>query len=129
VWKADGTKAYVTGMGSNNVITIGPTGARTSPAFPSTVGEGPTGIVLDEARNKAYVLNKFDGTISTIDLGTDTEVARTNFFDPTPAGDQGRSQAPVQHAYGQRHGHISCGSCHVDGKLGPPGVGPRQPGW
>jgi DNA-binding beta-propeller fold protein YncE len=48
------------------------------------VGEGPTGIVLDETNQRAYVLNKFDGSISTLDLDTEREVARTTFFDPTP---------------------------------------------
>lgn len=115
VWKADGSKAYVTGMGSNNVITIGTTGARTVPD-PIEVGEGPTGIVLDEALNRAYVLNKFDGSISTIDITTDKEVARTTFFDPTPLIIKtGRRHLYDTHL-GSGHGHISCGSCHVDGK-------------
>ncbi|HMC97540.1 MAG TPA: beta-propeller fold lactonase family protein, partial [Flavobacteriales bacterium] len=115
VWKADGSKAYVTGMGSNNVITINATGARTVPD-PIEVGEGPTGIVLDEARNRAYVLNKFDASISTIDLTTDRETARTAFFDPTPLVIKtGRKRLYDTHL-GSGHGHISCGSCHVDGR-------------
>ena len=114
-WKADGSKAYITGMGSNNVVTIGTTGARTVPE-PINVGEGPTGIVIDDARNRAYVLNKFDGSISTIDITTDKEVARTAFFDPTPEVIKvGRKHLYNTHA-GSGHGHISCGSCHVDGK-------------
>ena len=113
VWKSDGSKAYVTGMGSNNIITIAATGARTVPD-PIEVGEGPTGIVLDEVRNRAYVLNKFDGSISTIDLTTDKEIARTAFFDPTPVAIKtGRKHLYDTHT-GSGHGHISCGSCHVD---------------
>lgn len=114
-WRADGSKAYITGMGSNNVITIASNGTRTAPD-PIRVGEGPTGLVIDEARNKAYVLNRFEGTISTLDLGTDAEIARANFFDPTPLV----IKAGRRHLYdthkGSGHGHISCGSCHVDGR-------------
>ncbi|HRH69107.1 MAG TPA: hypothetical protein PLB89_06355 [Flavobacteriales bacterium] len=114
-WKADGSKAYITGMGSNNVITIGSTGARTVPD-PIDVGEGPTGLVVDDARNRVYVLNKFDGSISTIDMGTDKEVARTAFFDPTPTVIKiGRKHLYNTHT-GSGHGQIACGSCHVDGK-------------
>ncbi|MBL7951449.1 MAG: hypothetical protein JNM62_06985 [Flavobacteriales bacterium] len=114
-WKADGSKAYVTGMGSNNVITIGSTGARTVPE-PIDVGEGPTGLVIDDARSRVYVLNKFDGSISTIDMTTDKEIARTAFFDPTPLViKNGRKHLYNTHT-GSGHGHISCGSCHVDGK-------------
>ncbi|MCB0763176.1 MAG: hypothetical protein R2815_08125 [Flavobacteriales bacterium] len=115
VWKADGSKAYVTGMGSNNVIMIGTSGARTV-SDPIPVGEGPTGIVLDELRDRAYVLNKFEATVSTIDLGSSAEVGRTEFYDPTPeAITTGRKHLYDTHA-GSGHGHISCGSCHVDGK-------------
>lgn len=115
VWKADGSKAYVTGMGSNNVITIAATGSRTVPD-PIVVGEGPTGIVLDETNNRAYVLNKFGASISTIDLATDKETARTGFFDPTPQVIRtGRKRLYDTHL-GSGHGHISCGSCHVDGR-------------
>ena len=113
VWKSDGSKAYVTGMGSNNIITIAATGSRTVPD-PIAVGEGPTGMVLDEVRNRGYVLNKFDGSISTIDLGTDRETARTAFFDPTPVAiKKGRKHLYNTHT-GSGHGQISCGSCHVD---------------
>ncbi|MCB0782003.1 MAG: hypothetical protein KDC03_21160, partial [Flavobacteriales bacterium] len=80
------------------------------------MGEGPTGIVLDEARARAYNLNKFEGSISTIDLGDDKEVARANFFDPTPmAIKAGRVHLYNTHL-GSGTGHISCASCHVDGK-------------
>ena len=114
-WRTDGTKAYVTGMGSNNVITINATGGRTVPD-PITVGEGPTGIVIDEARQRAYVINKFGGSISTIDLSTDKEVSRTAFFDPTPQVIKtGRKHLYNTHS-GSGHGHISCGSCHVDAR-------------
>ncbi|HQW87716.1 MAG TPA: beta-propeller fold lactonase family protein, partial [Flavobacteriales bacterium] len=80
---ADGTKAYVTGMGSNNVVVINSDGSRNL-AEPIPVGEGPTGIKLNAGNTRAYVLNKFEGTVSTVDLSTNKEVARANFFDPTP---------------------------------------------
>ena len=114
-WIADGSKAYITGMGSNNVITINASGVRVG-ASPINVGEGPTGIVLDAVRNQAYVLNKFEGTISTLSTITDKEVARADFFDPTPMV----IKAGRKHLYNTHlssgNGHISCGSCHVDGR-------------
>jgi DNA-binding beta-propeller fold protein YncE len=114
-WKADGSVAYVSGMGSNNIIAIAPTGARLSPD-PITVGEGPTGIVLHESSGRAFVLNKFGGSISTIDLASAKETARTSFFDPTPQVIKvGRKHLYDTHL-GSGHGHISCGSCHVDGR-------------
>ena len=114
VWKADGSKAYITGMGSNNVVMINPSGARVG--SPIEVGEGPTGLVLHEGAGRAYVLNKFEGTVSTVDLNTEKEIARANFFDPTPQV----IKAGRKHLYdthlGSGNGHIACGSCHVDGR-------------
>ena len=114
-YKPDGSLMYVTGMGSNNVIRLNPNGSRNQPD-PIPVGEGPTGIVLDAAGNMAYVLNRFEGSISTLDLSTNEEVARTSFFDPTPEV----IKAGRRHLYntheGSGTGHIACGSCHVDAR-------------
>jgi len=82
-WNAAGTRGFVTGMGSNNVIVIDDTGDR-SGLEQIEVGEGPTGLVLDEMRGQLYVLNKFDASVSTINITTEMETARLPFFDPTP---------------------------------------------
>ena len=114
-WKSDGTTAYITGMGSNNVIAITSAGARTG-GDPIGVGEGPTGIVLHEGSGRAFVLNKFGGSISTIDLATNKETSRTSFFDPTPQVIKTGRKFLYDTQLGSGHGHISCGSCHVDGR-------------
>ncbi len=115
VWTADGSMAYVTGMGSNNVVTIAPDGTRLRP--PIGVGEGPTGIVLNEAAGLLYVLNKFEGSVSVIDMATSTESARIALFDPTPqAITLGRRHLYDTHE-GSGLGHIACASCHVDARI------------
>ena len=114
-WKSDGSKAYITGMGSNNVITIDPNGNRLNPQ-PILVGEGPTGIAIDENKSKVYVLNRFDASVSVIDMNTDQEILRKAFFDPTPQEIRtGRKHLYNTHL-GSGNGHIACASCHVDGK-------------
>ena len=52
-WNAAGTRGYVTGMGSNNVVVLDRRGERAGLAPTIAVGEGPTGIVLDEPRDRA----------------------------------------------------------------------------
>ncbi|MEL7529804.1 MAG: T9SS type A sorting domain-containing protein [Bacteroidota bacterium] len=114
-WKSSGNEGFVTGMGSNNVIVIDANGNR-SLSQPITVGEGPTGIILDESKGLAYVLNRFSATISSIDLNTYQETGQIGFYDPTPqAIKTGRKHLYNTHL-GSGHGHIACGSCHVDGK-------------
>ncbi|MBX2979401.1 MAG: YncE family protein [Flavobacteriales bacterium] len=114
-WKSDGTQAFITGMGSNNVIVVDMNGNRVG-AEPIKVGQGPTGIKLHETRERFYVLNKFDASISMVDMGSGEEISRTTFFDPTPEViKKGRPHLYDTHA-GSGTGHISCGSCHVDGR-------------
>ncbi len=72
VWNADGTRGYVSGMGSNNLVVIDAAGSRVGLAPTVEVGEGPTGLALDESRSRLYVLNKFEASISVID--TDLEL-------------------------------------------------------
>lgn len=114
-WTDDGLFAYVTGMGSNNVIIIETDGERAL-AQPIEVGEGPTGVVVDQDRNQVYILNKFEGSISTLSMLTDAELFRTPFFDPTPSAIKtGRKHLYDTHL-GSGNGTIACASCHVDGK-------------
>ncbi len=113
VWNAGGTEAWVTGMGSNNVIAVSNTGARIGLV---NVGQGPTGIVVNPANNRLYVLNKFDGSISVVDGNALSVVATVPFFDPTPAVIKiGR---PFLYNTQQTSGlgQVSCASCHVDAR-------------
>ncbi|MEM7146243.1 MAG: beta-propeller fold lactonase family protein [Verrucomicrobiota bacterium] len=116
VWNAAGTKAYVTGMGSNNVIVIDAAGARTVSGATIEVGEGPTGVAIDETNGRLYVLNRFEGTVSVVNLATEAEVAKVSFFDPTPdVIKTGRPHLYDTHATSGL-GHVSCASCHIDSR-------------
>jgi hypothetical protein len=111
-WTADGTRAYVTGMGSNNIVAVDADGVLAIP-----VGEGPTGIVLDEARDRGYVLDKFGACISIVSLSGEVEIARLPFFDPSPAAlKSGRRHLYNTHTTSGL-GHLACGSCHVDARM------------
>ncbi len=112
VFATDGN-AWISGMGSNHVIRAGVDGTRLARIG---VGQGPTGLVLSADGGKLYVLNKFDGSISTIDTASASEAARLAFFDPTPAAiKQGRPMLyDTQASSGL--GQVACASCHVDAK-------------
>ena len=116
VWSPGGLVGYVSGMGSNNVIAIDTTGARLGQL---AVGQGPTGLAISADGNRLYVLNKFDGTISTVDTSSTTnpsELSRTAFYDPTPTTIKlGRPLLYDTHATSGL-GQASCASCHIDGR-------------
>lgn len=109
---ADG-RVWVAGMGSGNVVLAEADGTRVARI---DVGTGPTGLALDAEARRLYVLNRFDASISRIDLAARTEVGRTAFFDPTtPAVREGRPLLYDTHATSGL-GQASCASCHVDAR-------------
>lgn len=113
VWHPADGRAFVSGMGSNNVIVTDASGARSARIV---VGQGPTGLAMNASGSRLYVLNRFDATISRIDTATQGELGRTAFFDPTPeAIRQGRPLLYSTHT-NSGLGQIACASCHVDAK-------------
>ena len=116
-WNSAGTRGYVTGMGSNCVIVIDASGARAGISDTIPIGEGPTGIVLDEPRARLYVLDKFEAAISVVNVATETESVRVPFFDPSPAAIRiGRKHLYDTHK-NSGLGQIACASCHVDARM------------
>jgi len=117
VWNGAGTRAYVAGMGSDNVVVLGPGGTRVSSGATIEVGEGPTGLALDEGAGRLYVLNKFDGSISVVSTSSEAETARVSFHDATP----GAIKIGRKHLYSTHDnsglGQVACASCHVDARM------------
>jgi YVTN family beta-propeller protein len=116
VWNSSGTRAYVTGMGSRNLVMLDANGDRVGNA-PIELGEGPSGLALDEARGRLYVLNRFSATVSVLDTASNIVLTNLPMFDPTPASiRQGR-----KHFYDTRRnsglGNAACASCHPDGRM------------
>lgn len=115
VWAPSGDRAFVAGLGSNNVVVIDATGARVG--SPIEVGEGPTGLVLDATGTTLYVLNKFSATVTTIDVASATATSDVAFYDPTPAAIRDGRFALYDTHGTSGTGHVSCGSCHADARL------------
>ena len=78
-------------------------------------GGGPSGIVLDEANNRAFVLTRFDNGISTIDLDTRQEVAHLTMFNPEPADVTDGRKFLYDATLTSGNGNDSCASCHIFG--------------
>jgi len=74
-------------------------------------------VVVDDGRNQAYVLNRFEGSVSVIDLTTELAGPPIPFFDPTPA----EILTGRKHLYDTHKnsglGQVSCASCHVDSRM------------
>jgi YVTN family beta-propeller protein len=108
---ADGT-LYVAAVGSAKVGVLDKAGAVRARI---NVGQGPTGLAVDEARQRLYVLNRFDGTLSIVDLAAQAEVAQVPLgFNPEPQSvRQGRRF--LYDGSLSAHGDLSCAGCHFNG--------------
>ncbi len=115
VWRADGQRGWVSGLGSNNVLPINADGSRAG--TPISVGEGPTGMVHDAARDRLYVWNHFELSLSVVDAQAGIELERIDVFNPLPAAiREGRPFLYDTHRTSGQ-GQVSCGTCHVDARM------------
>lgn len=108
---ADGT-LFVAAMGSAKVGVLNAAGALQQRI---KVGQGPTGLVLDEARERLYVLNRFDETLSAVSTVTRNEVVQLSVgFNPEPKSVRD-GRLFLYDARLSAHGDVACASCHLNG--------------
>ncbi len=113
-YSSDGRRLYLVAFGSATLAVLDEQGAVLERI---AVGGGPSGLALDEARQQAYVLNRFDLSISLVDLGRGREVRRIPLrFNPEP--EVIRAGRPLLYdASNSAYGDQSCATCHVFGDL------------
>jgi YVTN family beta-propeller protein len=133
---AAGTEIYVAALGSNKIGVLDAAGNVTRRI---SVGAGPTGVALDEQRSRLYVVNRFDSSISVVDLTDDSSFTLSLGFDPSATVILSGRPLLYDAETMSAHGDLACASCHLFGdndgiawELGNP-VGafippPPQPG-
>lgn len=100
---------YVTATGSGRVGVLNSEGQIQTRI---NVGEGPTGLAIDNGQQRLYVLNRFEQTISTIDTQAQKELSRVAVgYNPEPDFVRAGRKFVYDGAF-SAHGDISCGSCH-----------------
>ncbi len=123
---SDGATLYVAGFGSSKVgvystsqiendtftpgandVTLTGLGACPGGAC------GPTGLVLDEANTRLYVMTRFDNGISTVSTGTGMELAHVQLHNPEPASVVNGRRFNYDAKDTSSHGDSACASCHI----------------
>jgi YVTN family beta-propeller protein len=117
----DGETLYVSAFGSGR-IGVFDTAALADDSFVpddqnqvSLSAGGPSGIVLDEAKQRAFVMTRFDNGISTINLSTLTETDHLTMFNPEPAEIIRGRRFLYDATVTSGNGNDSCASCHIFG--------------
>jgi YVTN family beta-propeller protein len=109
---SDGT-VYVAATSSARVGVLSSLGDVTGRI---AVGQGPTGLAIDEARQRLYVLNRFDQTLSVVDTVSKTELSQVGIgFNPEPAFVRDGRRFLYDATSFSAHGTVSCASCHLNG--------------
>jgi YVTN family beta-propeller protein len=80
------------------------------------VGQGPTGLALDEVRQRLYVLNRFDQSVSLVDTATKSQVGQVSIgSNPEPLSVRNGRRFLYDAVNFSAHGTVSCASCHPSG--------------
>ncbi|WP_163989054.1 YncE family protein [Pyxidicoccus caerfyrddinensis] len=118
---SDGATLYVAAFGSSKLGVYSTAALEADTFVPSTAnqipltGGGPTGVVLDEARGRLYVLTRFDNSISVVNTTTKQEVAHLPMFNPEPVSIVEGRPFLYDARNSSSHGDASCASCHIFG--------------
>ncbi|MEL7451057.1 MAG: hypothetical protein AAFN78_17715 [Pseudomonadota bacterium] len=118
---SDGLTLYVAAFGSAKV-GIFETQALESDSFvPDDAdhielsGGGPSGVILDEAHDRLYVMTRFDNAVSVIDLEARAEAAHLSLYNPEPASLVAGRPFLYDARFSSSRGDSSCAGCHIFG--------------
>ena len=115
----DGATLYVAAYGSSKVGIFSTAELEADTFVPDDAdhvavsGGGPSGVALDEARGRLYVLTRFDDSISVVDLATRTETQHVALHNPEPASVIAGRPFLFDARLTSANGEGSCASCHV----------------
>ncbi|WNG45385.1 hypothetical protein F0U60_15705 [Archangium minus] len=120
---SDGSKLYVAAFSSSKVGVFDTAALEADTFNPKTAsanyipvsGGGPSGLVLDEARNRLYVMTRFDNAVKVIDLATKKQVSSAALYNPEPATVVEGRPFLYDANFSSANGEASCASCHIFG--------------
>ncbi len=120
---ANGEQLYAAAFGNNKLLRFDTTEleddtfTRNAGDQLKLTGGGPTGVVLDEIRNKAYVMTRFDNGISTVDTDSFRETAHIQMYNPEPDIVVDGRPFLYDAELSSSRGDSSCASCHIFGDM------------
>ena len=120
-FNAAGTQLYVAALGSSKV-GVYTTSALENDTFTPDVanqipvsGGGPTGLVLDEANSRLYVLTRFDNSVSVVNTTMLVEESHVALHNPEPESVVAGRPFLYDAAHTSSRGDQACASCHIFG--------------
>jgi YVTN family beta-propeller protein len=118
---AAGDTLWVAAFGSSKIGVFNTSALEANLFTPSAAshigvsGGGPSGLVLDEARSRLYVLTRFDNAVSVIDTVGQLEIAHLPLHNPEPASVVDGRPFLYDAVTTSSNGEASCAACHIFG--------------
>lgn len=119
----DGSTLYVAAFGSSKVGIFDTEALEEDSFVPDDTnhveltGGGPSGVVLDEQRNRLYVMTRFDNAISVVDTKEAEEIEHLGMYNPEPAHIISGRRFMYDARYTSSHGDSACAGCHIYGDI------------
>lgn len=117
----NGKTLYTAVLGNDKVVLYDTDDLEDDEFYPDAVdqipvtGGGPTGLVLDEQRDRLYVMTRFDNGISIIDTDCREEVDHVTMHNPEPPALVAGRRFLYDAALTSSNGDQACSSCHIFG--------------
>ncbi len=118
-----GSTVYVAAFGSSKVAVLDTTAleAGTISSDRIDVAGGPSGLALDEVRDRLYVMSRFDNRVTIIagpanPVGR-TELATVDLHTPEPTEVLAGRRFLYDANFSSGHGDAACGTCHLFGDM------------
>ncbi|HET7506083.1 MAG TPA: hypothetical protein VFK02_33920 [Kofleriaceae bacterium] len=122
---SNGQTLYLAAFGSSKIGVFDTAALRGNTFDPRQIsanyiavtGGGPSGLVLDEARGRMYVMTRFDNAVKVIDLASKAEVSALALPNPEPAQVVAGRPMLYDATHNSGNGEAACASCHIFGDL------------
>ena len=125
VVSGNGSTLFLAAFGSSKIGVFDTAQLRNNTFDPNTAsanyipvtGGGPSGLVLDEARGKLYVMTRFDNSLKVVDLASHAQTSAVALSNPEPASVVGGRPMLYDATHNSGNGEASCASCHIFGDM------------
>jgi len=124
VFSSDGQTLYVVAFGSEAVAVLDADAldAGTVVRDQIAVGGGPSGLALDEARDRLYVMSRFTQRVEVVTNLSDPKKRGVTSsaslrYDPSPPAVKHGRRVLYDARRTSGHGDSACASCHIFGDL------------
>ncbi|MBO0721476.1 MAG: hypothetical protein J2P41_11680 [Blastocatellia bacterium] len=122
---SDGKTLYLAAFGSSKIGVFDTTALENDTFDPRAIsanyipvsGGGASGLILDEARGRLYVMTRFDNSVKVIDVASKLEIARSTLPNPEPASVVAGRPLLYDATRFSGNGEAACASCHIFGDM------------